>query len=605
MKPKTFFSLIVMTVLLAFLVWRYETRNKVPFSSPDGCIVCHELDKDPSPSHPVAVFGCTGCHLGNPFAPEKDRAHMGLAKNPGDLRFAGFTCGRKGCHPDLVDRVEKSLMATNTGILKVMQTLWPHPPDASLSTVRELMDKPLGQSLALDHFRKMCGGCHLWRPRYPELGEIGRRGGGCTDCHILEISNPGQQDLSKKIFKHPNLTTRIPNENCLKCHNRSARIGLSYLGHFESEGYGTPYQNGGPDIRQLSGGRFYLDLPPDLHHESGMDCIDCHTEKGVMGDGSVYEHQEQQVDITCRTCHEPELRSSIPDPDLNRRLIRLNGRQPASFSNSFILSAKKSPLYHLRPGPGKKMTLFRKKDGKAIVFKTLETRKIHAAGYHQRLSCQACHSNWTPQCYGCHETRFLQYEQRDWITGKLSSGRWMEGRSYLRFRRPTLGLWPGGKIGPYAPGCQVFLESFDESGNYQKDLSFRSLVMASFDPHTTGKHAPDCMSCHLNPKVLGFGEGSLKITEKGFDFKPVYRSAESGLGIRFPLDAFVSKRGLALQLASRSQGRPFNAEELKRITQVSLCLPCHDQYDDAIYQDYKKSVSAFQAGVVPCRKGGR
>ncbi|PQP33426.1 amino acid ABC transporter substrate-binding protein, partial [Desulfobacteraceae bacterium SEEP-SAG9] len=84
---------------------------------------------------------------------------MGLAKNPGDLRTARFTCGQKGCHPDLVDRVEKSLMATNAGILKVMQTLWPHSSETSVSTVRELMDQTPGQSLALDHFRKMCGGC--------------------------------------------------------------------------------------------------------------------------------------------------------------------------------------------------------------------------------------------------------------------------------------------------------------------------------------------------------------------------------------------------------------------------------------------------------------
>ena len=602
MKPQTIISLIVLTLLIVLLVWRYEIRNTRLFTSPDGCTVCHERDGDPAPSHPVSVFGCTGCHLGNPYAVEKDRAHMGLAKNPGDLRIARFTCGKKGCHPDLLDRVEKSLMATNTGILKVMQTLWPHSSETSVSTVRELMDQPPGQSLALDHFRKMCGGCHLWRPRYPNRGEIGRRGGGCTDCHILELSNPGQQDLSKKIFKHPKLTTRIPNENCLKCHNRSARIGLSYRGHFESEGYGTPYQNGGPNLRQLSGGRFYLELPPDLHHAAGMDCIDCHTEKGVMGDGSVYEHQEEQVDITCRTCHEPAIQSHIPDPDLYRRLIRLNGRQPAFYPDSFLLSPKNSPLYHLRPGPEKKMTLFRKRDGKAIIFKRLETQKIHTPEYHQRLSCQSCHSVWTPQCYGCHETLFLQSEQRGWITGKLSPGRWMEGRSYLRFRRPTLGIWPNGKIGPYAPGCQVFLEIFDENGHYQKERSFRSLVMASFDPHTTGKQTPNCMRCHFDPKVLGFGEGYLKITEKGFDFKPVYRSFETDLGIQFPLDAFVSARGVPLQLASRKNGRPFNLLELNRIVQVALCLPCHDQYDDPVYHDYEKSLNAFQAGATPCRK---
>jgi hypothetical protein len=43
---------------------------------------------------------------------------------------------------------------------------------------------------------------------------------------------------------HARYTTRIPTANCLKCHNRSNRIGLSYEGIFESEGYGTPYRHG-------------------------------------------------------------------------------------------------------------------------------------------------------------------------------------------------------------------------------------------------------------------------------------------------------------------------------------------------------------------------
>lgn len=602
MKRTNIISLAVLLLIFIFLILRQEYHDISSPPPPDGCVVCHEPETEPSPSHLSAVLGCSSCHLGNPFAGEKDRAHMGIVKNPGDLHFSRLTCGRTGCHPDLPQRVEKSIMATNRGILKAMQTLWPHDTSESVSDIRELIEKPIGQSVALDHFRKMCGGCHLWRPRYPKLGEIGRRGGGCTDCHIQELSSH-TQDLSKKRFRHPGLTTRIPSENCLKCHNRSARIGLSYKGWFESEAYGTPYQKGGPGSRRLSGGRFYLELPSDVHHhKAGMDCIDCHTEKGVMGDGKIYTHQEEQVDITCITCHEPDLQNENPDRELARRLERLNRRQPPFSVHSYLVSPKGSPLYHIRPGPGNKMKLYRKRDGKEIVFERLAQPEVHKAPYHKRLSCQACHSAWMPQCYGCHETLFKQASQRGWLTGKKWPGRWVEGRSYLRFRKPTLGVWPDGQIGPFAPGCQVFLETFDEKGDYQPDISLRSLVMASFDPHTTAKNSPDCVGCHLDSKVLGLGEGSLKVTAKGLNFKPVYLSSESGLGIEFPLDAFVSAKGNPLQKPSRPEGRPFNAEELQQITRVGLCLPCHDRYDDPIYNRYEQSLSRFFAGNVPCRK---
>jgi hypothetical protein len=207
-----------------------------------------------------------------------------------------------------------------------------------------------------------------------------------------------------------------------------------------------------------------------------------------------------------------------------------------------------------------------------------------------------------PQCYGCHEILFKQASQKGWLTGKKWTGRWKEGRSYIRFRRPPLGLWPDGQIGPFAPGCQVFLNVFDETGNYRPEQSFRSMVMASFDPHTTALKVPDCVGCHLDPKALGLGEGSLKITAGGLVFDPVYLSLESGLGIDFPLDAFVSAEGKPLQSASRDKSRPFNREELIRITRAGLCIPCHDQYDDPIYVSFEQSLTRFRSGLTSCRK---
>ena len=597
-------ALVALAGVFIFLVWEeYSFEMKVGKQA-DGCITCHQADKDPSTSHPVSVLGCSTCHLGNPFAREKDRAHLGLVINPGNLGDAGSTCGTAECHPDIPQRVEKSLMATTRGILTALQSRWPHEPSESVTEVRRLISRPPGKSMALDHYRKMCGGCHLWKKRSRRKGEIGRRGGGCTNCHILELS-VASQDLTKKAFQHPQLTTRIPSENCLKCHNRSARIGLSYMGRLESEGYGTPYEGGEPNMRRLSGGRFTMELHADVHYrKAGLDCIDCHTEKGLMGDGNSYTHMEEQVDIKCSSCHDPEVKILGKQDGIAQRLIRLNGHQPALDPGEAVLSAKGSPLYQLRVSSKGEIRLYRKRDGKELIFRRLAQPEIHRAPYHSRLTCQACHSAWMPQCYGCHVALLEGEEQKDWLTDEKLPGRWVEGRSYIRFRRASLGIWPTGQIGPFAPGCQVFLDVFDEEGHHRPERSRRSLAMAGFDPHTTARAAPDCSSCHLDPKVLGLGDGSLKITSRGLQFSPLYDSEASGLGIGFPLDAFVSPEGNPLQITSREGARPFNREELGRITQVAPCLSCHDTYKDPIYLEYDKSLKQFRSGETPCWKGG-
>jgi hypothetical protein len=600
MKKSTLAALLVIAGVLILIFVKERIREKEGGGLIDNCMLCHESQEDPSPSHPVNVLGCSICHLGNPFAREKDRAHIGLVLNPGDLKFARLACGKGGCHEDLPARVEKSIMATNRGILTALQARWPHEQTESVQEVSQLISRSKGRSMALDHYRKMCGGCHLWKTRSRWEGEIGKRGGGCTNCHILELSVP-RQDLTKKSFLHPQLTTRIPNENCLKCHNRSARTGISYLGRFESEGYGTPFENGEPNKRRLSGGRFYLQLRPDVHHQkASLACIDCHTEQGVMGDGNSYTHMEDQVDITCKTCHEPEVRPLAGKEELAQRLGRVNRKLPPLASNPGVLSAKGSPLYHLRTSGNDEIRLYRKLDGKEITFRRLKNDHVHRAPYHERLTCQACHSAWMPQCYGCHVALLKGEGQKDWLNGQVTPGRWVEGRSYLRFERATLGIWPNGRIGPFAPGCQVFLDVFDDQGRHEPEQAHVSLTMASWDPHTTTLSTPNCMACHLDPKVLGLGDGSLQVTDHGLEFSPLYDSLASGLGIDFPLDAFVSSEGEPLQRASRKGSRPFNLGELKRITRVAYCLSCHDTTKDPIYLQWDKSLQRFQSGRVNC-----
>lgn len=556
---------------------------------PDSCLACHSAVESPDPSHPVAVLGCSVCHLGNAYALEKDRAHAGMVTNPGDLRVAKQTCGQSGdCHAPIVPRVKASIMATNKGIVNTLYQHWESNGTRAAAPrgVAGLLADTKRQSLAEDHFAKMCATCHLWRERRNTGREMDRRGGGCSACHVVQAQEAADKEL--RSFAHAKLSTRIPSSNCRRCHNRSARQGLSYAGHFESAGYGTPYARGRPGTRRLSGGRFYLELPPDVHQQAWMACIDCHTHLEIMGDGQEHEYLRGQVGITCEMCHAPAFEAVRPDEKVPaERLVQLNRVVPELSHRQRAYAPKGSPLYHLRQ-LGPKTVLFRKLDGRPLFIASDSLdRPEHRLPGHERLSCQACHSRFMPQCYGCHLEYRQDESQQDKLSGAITRGRWREGRSYLRFEDPVLGV-DRERISPFAP-CQVLVSVFDAQGKYRSDKGFTILSMTSFDPHTTQADSRSCLDCHADPKAMGLGEGLLFREQGTWRLRPTYDPRRSGFGTDIPPEAFTTMQGRQLQISSDPAQRPFAAPEIREILRVTSCLGCHDAYDDPVYADFAQS----------------
>ena len=71
------------------------------------CLSCHTTEKLDT-AHDRLVIGCSPCHLGDPLAIDKEKAHTGIVKNPGDLRVVEKTCGVEGCHAPDVKKVKNS-----------------------------------------------------------------------------------------------------------------------------------------------------------------------------------------------------------------------------------------------------------------------------------------------------------------------------------------------------------------------------------------------------------------------------------------------------------------------------------------------------------------
>ncbi len=563
----------------------------------DKCLNCHQNTTAIDNYHPYKEFGCASCHGGDTQATSKEKAHKNIVLNPSRLEHASLFCGK--CHQEIINRVDKSIMNNMHGVLDVLKYQFGETKTIEKSTgIEYLKNKPTQQqSLAEDHFSKLCAACHINQKEeiFKNTG-FTARGGGCVDCHRVEdVEKIEIKDDILKL-KHPKLSTKIPSSNCLKCHNRSNRIGLSYFGKFESEGYGTPYKEGNL-THQIDKNRYYYELPADIHHASTkMDCIDCHTEAGVMGDGKHHAHMEDAVDISCKDCHDPQFKPSNQF-GLAGMLSALNGDIP--YSKEIAVTKKKnSPIYNLQK-EDKTIEFYRKADGQKFDLTKMSDAPYHSSKNHERLDCTACHSSWIPSCYGCHEVYFKDGKQYDWIKHKPTKGKWMELRSYLRYESPALAIGYNKKIMPTAPGCQVIATIYDKDVKVDE---FHSLAYAAWDPHTTQKESRTCIDCHFNPQTLGLGAGILDIKDNNITFNPHYQSKEDGLPINYPIDSLISKEGKQFQSFSRKEARGFNKKEVNKIIKAYKCIICHNKWDDTIYKDFPKSKKLFYDKKTSCSK---
>ena len=99
---------------------------------------------------------------------------------------------------------------------------------------------------------------------------------GCQNCHISscdachKIEEEGKPSYSAKAARNQ--------EVCLRCHKREA------------------------SIMQID----KAENTPDVHFGRGMQCMDCHSEKDVHGDGTEYNSMKQRgvLGAKCENCHE-------------------------------------------------------------------------------------------------------------------------------------------------------------------------------------------------------------------------------------------------------------------------------------------------------------
>ena len=470
--------------------------------SQNQCLHCHE---DMLGGQQVFhSLNCVTCHSGNDQSQNKALAHKGLIAFPGNLSNANKTCGQ--CHTEHTKAVHQHLMATARGMVETTRRVLEDGDDGA-----HILE--LGHSKSDSLMRKLCAGCHLARDKDTHTHSTLNRGGGCLACHLDDYPSKG----------HVQLTSNISDARCFGCHSRSGRVSLNYSGLAELDEIESAF------IKQkarLPDGRLVQIKTSDVHHQSGMSCIDCHTGQGLMGIDSSGQRSSRGIDIQCGDCHFDGVGST---EKFNTRLEHLST--------------------HSRP------VSLRLKNSNAILQVPRYTSSSHTLSEeHARLSCDACHSQWAPQCYGCHISYDKSGSQYDYLEKSVTAGRWKEKRWMTLSGLPPLGVDKENRIRPFVPGM-IFTLEHPELKTPMKKRLFSPLA-----PHTIGK-SRSCQSCHCDSHALGLGSGKFTRPDDTWAFTPTLKPMEDGI----PEDAWHSWDKQGEGSSTQPGARPFNPEEIQRI----------------------------------------
>ena len=544
-----------------------------------GCVVCHAGIEE---MHPAAKLGCVDCHGGNAQATTKEEAHVQPQKevpndervlprdydlpyqrfvNPANLRVVGETCG--ACHAKAIEHVTKSMHATtaghlgdpryengvskekkaSVGIMPVEDRDGEVPPYGLAKLIQIPPPHATTGNTIATHFedvqRKQCMRCHVWAKGTGLRGRLGQDGDyrseGCATCHVTYaddgLSKSGDPTIDKFQPGHPlkhKMTSAIPTRTCAHCHYGDAPIGLNFRGLSQL----PPGAPGGPEVTGTTSARlngvFYLKNPkvnpPDIHHEKGMHCIDCHTQSDVMGDGNIYGEMEHAVEIECQTCH-----------GTLDAYATLTGQRGTVLSHirregdKFILKSKVDGKEHLVPQVKNVI------DPKSLEYNSAAARAMNDKHLKKEggLECYACHSAWSVNFFGFHFDRNPSFTQLDLISGERTPGRVnTTEKVFSTWRNFYLGWGSEGMVSPYMVGFSTVCSAYDKGGKLVLDqecpktaAGLSGMTLVQHHLHTNRAEARSCEECHRNPAALGMGSENFRLT-KEFAFCAGLRGVE-------------------------------------------------------------------------------
>lgn len=522
--------------------------------------------------------------------------------NPSEPAVWEKSCG--GCHRYQLERVASTIMQTNAGMIRNIQLTWEGEDGHSYSVQggnafdaggKPLNSRPVAEldNLSGELYRKFCSRCHVGTSNPDSYAAT--HAAGCAACHFPwneagTYTGKDRTMTGKAGHSASHAMASLPDTAaCTRCHNRSGRIAYSYQGLYDGNNGLVPTRRGEAGPEMGSGARNLVHIAPDVHAAAGMECIDCHTSRDVMGDGYQYRNMYLQTEVACEDCHgsatlAPRYREISRENDEALRESR-SYKRPLTSGMRLIQTSKGRSYSNVFYENGA-VWLQGKRSGKLHRSKVITGTPEHTIAGHGRLECYACHSRTSVQCYGCHTRYDKGRTGRDFITGEETPGAFSETEDYRMLYPFPLALNQRGRISPVTPGCQTFVSVAEKDGSLSKTeyvtpfKGAQQLRFAPFYSHNSGTRAIGCMECHANPRFLGFGQGVIE----GNSIKGTLLCERSEVK---PLDGFLAMeagRVRAFSAITRENARPLNGSEVKRTLALNLCLPCHAKAADPIYR---------------------
>ena len=570
-------------------------------SSEERCLSCHAKIERVSASH----TGCVSCHGGDARATRKVAAHEGMHGATNRSSPARWELGCAPCHRHQADRLASSQMFTNAGMIAQIQATWEgERPGIVYGAHPGRAYAPDGAPIAqagvadLDHlsgelYRKFCSRCHLAVDN--DATDGAGHPAGCAACHFPYADDATYRGADASVTgTGPHSRTHAmqglpPMDACTRCHNRSGRIALAFQGLMDGNNALVPTLNGLPGPVTGSDDRTFTHIAPDAHFEAGMECIDCHTSREIMGDGYAAPDMRAQLEIQCEDCHGdgergPRFAPASREGDAPIRESRQYATRIAP-GTRMALTSKDRPYSNVFERDGQVLVLT-KRSGRTLRSPVITGTAEHRIAGHGRLGCASCHARTVAQCYGCHTTYDKRETAVDAIAGRETSGAFSETEDYRTLYPFPLALDGAGRITPVTPGCQTFVTVVEADGRRSLDEHVApykgkpQLRFAPFSGHNTSARAIGCAECHGNPAFLGFGQHVLERSR-------VRSTLLCERNPRKALDGFLSmdETGVMSHAAiTRAGARPLEAGEVRRALSVNLCVVCHESGKDPIYR---------------------
>ena len=369
---------------------------------PERCLTCHNGVEAISPSHSIAQFGCVSCHSGDRLAVDEPTAHTGLVINPASLDNAQQYCG--SCHAAQVLMVDRSIMTTYAGAITLIRRAYGLQQSAeaqyaarAVAELKQFSPSPTDPQPVHD-FASNCQSCHT------SVGsqhvDYFYRSTGCATCHVLYANDGLYQGSDPTISKteagHPQthqFTTSIPYTQCNHCHNRG-NYDLRTMTFVPRTDIATgPLLTG--EAQRLHD--YYQPIGQFTRCEFELDCIDCHTQQEIMGDGVLYNNRTDAQYIQCKICHgtldappNQQVVQSIADLAMTR--ANLNALVDLAIGDTIMTTDRGEPLYNIRR-VGDEWVLTGKATGQTYVVPLVQGSKCQQDPNNQSsASCHQCHS---------------------------------------------------------------------------------------------------------------------------------------------------------------------------------------------------------------------